>query len=473
MEFSMQLRQDLRLQQRQMLMPQQIQSMELLQLPMMELRARLDQELQENPALEMVEEAESSPDAPDGSDDRTDSEEQFDKLDSMDGEWDRYFQSTSRPKRSSGDESDVNQALANTAAPPETLQEYLIEQVRMMDLPSELRDLAEGIAYSIDDSGYLRYPLGDVVDSVENGHAMSQAREVLLLIQRIGPPGVGARNVTECLLLQLNGTVDSVLEKLLITYHLEDIQNNRLPKIAKDTGRTLEEVKEAIDRIAHLNPRPGDMISATHARYIIPDLAVRYVEGRYEVVLLDGYLPTIRVSPYYREMLKGAKGDPKVVKYVRNKIGAADWLVSSLEQRRDTLQRIGNEIVRVQKGFFDEGAAGLKPLRMQDVADVVGVHVSTVSRGIADKYVDTPRGVYRLKFFFTGGLDTTNGQTQTQRSVKEEIRALIDMEDKHVPISDGDIVKKLNEKGIEIARRTVAKYRSQLDIPSSSLRKQH
>jgi RNA polymerase sigma-54 factor len=469
MDLGMQLRQKLGLRLEQKLAPQLIQSMELLQLPMLELQARINQELQENPTLELLEETETPGSS---SEDETADQEEIDKYEAMDEEWDQYFRETSRPRRSD-DERDVNQAIANTAAPPDTLQEYLVEQIRMLDLPEEMMELAEEIIYNLDDSGYLRYSLNDMVESSNGKFSLPEAREILRLIQSVGPPGVGARDIAECLLLQLNGAVNSVLEKLIVTYHLDDIQNNRLPKIAKDTGRSLEEVKTAVERISHLNPKPGETISASHARYVIPDMEVKYVEGRYEVALQDSFVPGIRISPYYRKMLERGERNSKVTRYVRNKIAAANWLISSLEQRKDTLQRIGNEIVRVQHGFFEEGVSGLRPLRMQDVADAIGVHVATVSRATADKYVDTPRGVYPLKFFFSGGLDTTDGGRQARKSVEEELKQLIDAEDKHKPISDGEIVKRLNENGIEIARRTVAKYRNQLGIPSASLRKEH
>lgn len=475
MDHSMQMTQRLGLRLEQKLSPQLIQSMELLQLPMMELSARIDQEMQENPTLELAE-AEEPRESPESSADDGEfnaDETDFDKLSGMDKEWDQYFQATSRPRRRSGEESDANQALANTAAPSETLQEYLAEQMRMMDLPDGLAELAEGIVYNIDDGGYLRYSLREVVESFNGKYTIRQAGDILRIIQRgAGPPGVGARDITQCLLLQLNG-FDSTLEKLLITFHLEDIQNNRLPKITRDTGRSMEAVKAAVEHIAHLNPRPGEQLSAPHARYIVPEMTVKYVDSKYEVGLQDSFIPPIRISSYYRNMLKASGSDSKVLKYVRGKIAAGNWLISSLEQRRDTLQRMGNEIVRVQKGFFEEGLGGLKTLRMQDVADVIGVHVATVSRAAADKYIDTPRGVYPLKFFFIGGLETTGGTKQTRRSIKEELQALIDSEDKKHPISDGEIVKQLKEKGTEIARRTVAKYRTQMDIPSSALRKEH
>lgn len=475
MDFSMQLSQKLGLRLEQKLAPQLIQSMELLQLPMMELLTRIDQELQENPALELVENIESPVEpASVAETELTEAEEEvFKKLDSMDGEWDQYFKSTLRP-RQSGDEADVNQALANTAAAPETLQEYISEQIRLIDLSDELGKLAEAIIYSIDDSGYLRYPLKDAVESLDGTYTIRQAREVLRIIQNVGPPGVGARNITECLLLQLNGAEeDFTLEKLLITFHLKDIQNNKLPRIARETGRTIEDVKDAVDCITHLHPRPGETVSSSHAQYIVPDMVVKYVDGRYEIALQDNFFPNIRVSPFYLKMMKSDKRDPTVLKYVRSKIGAAGWIVSSLEQRRNTLQRIGNEIVSVQQGFFEEGASGLKPLRMQDVADTIGVHVATVSRAVSGKYIDTPRGIYRLKFFFTGGIETVDGHREARHSVEEELKALIDSEDKRHPISDGEIVKELKGKGIEMARRTVAKYRTQMNIPSSARRKEH
>ncbi len=475
MEFGMQLRQKLGLRLEQKLAPQLIQSMELLQLPLLELQARIDQELQENPTLELLEETDSpdSSSSDTSTDELTDAERaELDKFDSMDGEWDQYFQETSRPRRND-DDNDVNSAIANTAAPPDTLQEFMMEQIRMLDLPETTMDLAEEIIYNLDDGGYLRYPLEEIVESYNKEIPMDLARDVLRLIQRVGPPGVGARDITECLLLQLVGAQNAILEKLIVTYHLDDVQNNRLPKIAKDTGRDIEEVKAAVERISHLNPKPGETISASHARYIIPDMEVKYVDGRYEIALQDSYMPHIRISPYYRKMLERGERNSKVTQYVRNKIAAANWLISSLEQRKDTLQRIGNEIVRVQKDFFEEGVSGLHPLRMQDVADAIGVHVATVSRASADKYMDTPRGVYPLKFFFSGGLGTTGGGRQARKSVEQELRQLIDAENKHKPISDGEIVKQLRGEGIEIARRTVAKYRNQLGIPSASLRKEH
>lgn len=472
MDFSMQMIQRVSLRMEQKLSPQLIQSMELLQLPMMELEARIDQEMQENPTLELASDGDS-PDSESEQDlsDKLDNE--FDKLDAMDQQWDQYFQAFSRP-RSSDRESDVNQAIANTAAPPETLQKFLEEQIHMIDLPKDLIDLAEAIIYNIDDGGYLRYPLNEVMSSFNGRHTLREALQVLRIIQTLGPPGVGARNMTECLLLQLGDTDgDLTLEKLLITYHMNDVQNNRIPKIVKDTGRPIEEVKAAIDRIAHLNPRPGEKLSSSHARYIVPDMTVRFIDDKYEISLTDTFLPAIRVSPYYRNMLKAGGRDPRVLKYVRGKIGAANWLISSLEQRRDTLQRIGNQIVSVQKDFFEEGVSGLKPLRMQDVADAVGIHVATVSRASADKYIDTPRGVYPIKFFFSGGLPTTTGQVQARKGVEGELKVLIDAEDKRHPISDGAIVTQLKEKGVEIARRTVAKYRNKMGIPSASLRKEH
>jgi RNA polymerase sigma-54 factor len=298
--------------------------------------------------------------------------------------------------------------------------------------------------------------------------------DVLDIIRKAGPPGIGATDLAESLLIQIEGTdEDAVIQKLLVTFHLEDIRSNRLPKISKDTGRPIGEIKTAIEHLARLTPRPGEDWSTIRTRYVVPDLEVKYVEGRYEVAPQDTFLPAIRVNSYYKKMLDSKDADSKVLKYVRGKVSAADWLISSLEQRRDTLQRIGNEIVRVQKDFFEDGVSGLKPLRMQDVADAVGVHVATVSRAAAGKYVDTPRGVYPPKFFFSGGLETSGGGVQARRSVEEEMRTLIDAEDKRHPLNDGEIVKKMKEKGIAIARRTVAKYRGQLGIQAGSLRKEH
>ncbi len=471
MDLSLQLSQKLKMEQR--LMPQLIQSMEVLQMPLMELRSMIDKQLQENPVLEMSGSGGLETPVTDMSPD-TEKEEALKELQKLDEEWREYFYPGAyRGRGGTADEEGLDM-MDTVTAPPQSLQDYLAQQVHIMNLDERRMRLAEEIIYSLDDRGYLCYPLRSIIEDMDGGYTLREALDVLEIVRGAGPPGVAAHDLVECLLMQLEVPGEEfVLEKLIITFHLEDVVENRIPLIAKCTGRSIEEVKNAISTISHLKPVPAEGWSAQHAHYVVPDMVVKEVDGRYEVALQDSFIPSIRISPYYRELLESGKVDPETVKYIRKKIAAANWLVSAMEQRRDTLQRIGNEIVRVQKDFFEKGPAGLKPLRMQDVADAVGVHVATVSRAVADKYIDTPRGIFPLKFFFTGGVGTSDGSVKSRRGVEEEIRSLIESEDRRHPLSDGEIVKRLKAKGIDIARRTVAKYRQQMGIPSSSKRKEH
>ena len=313
------------------------------------------------------------------------------------------------------------------------------------------------------------------VEPGANGVLTVAAEEALRIVQALDPPGVAGRSLKEVLLLQLGLDPEKYKDvRHIIENHLQDIQSNRFPKIAKALGTDIEEVKERIAFIKMLNPRPGSLFAAKEAHYIIPDVVVVEVDGDYEVRLEDTYIPRLHISPHYRRMLTEERDNPKVREFIKKKIESAKWLIESIEQRQNTLLRISREIVDVQRGFLDYGLEHLRPLKMQHIADRVGVHVSTVSRALSTKYIQTPRGIYPMKFFFTGGTVSQDGTMESTVSIKQKVRDIIEKEDKRHPLSDEDIARILRtDQGLEIARRTVTKYRKQLSIPSSRQRRMY
>ena len=478
----MRMRMDAVLQQRpelrMKLAPQIIQSIEILQLATLELQQRLKTELVENPVLEMAElppedeEEVPAEDAP--RDERTDSDEEFEKMQNIEEAWRDYSSQTTRRSADTAEPDRKFEAMQNTAARPISLQDYLYDQITLLDVPRGLLPAAENIVYNIDDDGYLHYSLEEIVDSTDGEVALDALQQVLEIVQSLDPPGIGARDLRECLLLQMRGDPeDRTLERTLIADHLEDLYMNRLPKIAKATDHTLEEIKEAAAFVSHLTPRPGAAFTTEVSPYVIPDVIVELVDGEYEVRLHDDRLPRIYVNAAYSRLLRDGRTTDAAKDYIRQKIQAARWLIDSIEQRRNTLHKISHAIVGIQRTFLDKGIAHLVPLKMQTVAQATGVHVSTVCRAIADKYMQTPRGIYPLKFFFTGGTRATDGTLRSRKSVREMVKQVIEAEDKANPFSDDEVAAKLQADGLDIARRTVTKYRKGMGIPSSRQRKEY
>ncbi len=462
-----------RLEQQLRLAPQIIQSIEILQLPSIDLAELVENELLENELLERQDQAEAS-------------EAEADTTTEADSEVDDFLDAFERYanddwsdnyglKRSGGDEADKKlEALQNTASPPASMSDLLVGQLHLLDVEPRVSELCEYFINNLDEHGFLPQDPLDLVSGLEEAYTDDEVEQAVHVLQSLEPAGIGARNVVECLVLQLHPeSRDYYLMRELIEHHFEDLMKNKLPRVAKATGQTLDKVKEMRAEIGRLDPAPGARFHDERAAPVSPDVVVEWVDGRYEVQIQDHFLPRLTISPRYRELLAAERDNPKVREYVKKKLESARWLIESIEQRRSTLNKVCCAIVDRQQEFFDHGIHSLKPLKMQDVADVVGIHVSTVSRAISDKWMQSPQGIHPLKFFFTGATDVAGGGVESRVSVKSRIKELIDREDATAPLSDEDIVKKLSEElGLSIARRTVTKYRKALGIPSSRQRKQ-
>ncbi len=456
------------------LAPQIIQSIEILQLPTLELQQRLNQEMLENPVLEQLEPEVDEDAVEDPVDERTNDDEEYDRLQEMEERlYDYSSQAPVRPKNL--DRDPKLEAMQNTAAPSLSLQEYLASQLTLMDLDATTRRIAENIVYNLDDNGYLQYSLEEVVESMPQGTTVAEAERVLCVVQSLDPPGIGARDIKECLLLQLAAEGDErELERELIENHLDNLRMNRFPRIIRETGRTLEDIRKAAEMVCSLNPRPGAVFSGEQPHYVLPDVRIEAENGGYIVVMCDDYIPRMRVSSHYLSVLRSPNSTEQEKEYIKQKLQAAKWIIDAIEQRRNTLRKIVEEVIKHQREFLDKGIQFLKPLRMGVVAEAAKVHLSTVSRAISEKYVETPRGLFAIRFFFAGRAEAAeDGSDASRESVQDTIRNLVNNEDKKSPYSDVDIVNTLKEQGIDISRRTVTKYRKIMSIPPSRQRVQY
>jgi RNA polymerase sigma-54 factor len=490
------LSQHMRMAQQMKLAPRMIQSMEILQLPVMALEEKIEQELVENPVLERVA---GDPDAPVQTEELVEAraeaverqlsekeivvdsehhnEADFERLMEMAAEWpEDNYTSGSKPSSNRIDEEGDRQhdVISNVAERPPSLQEYLLEQLGFFELSREVRDFAEFLIQNLDPNGRLPTGLPELMQVYGRPISEVDAREALRRIQQLDPPGVGARDLRECLLLQVKeDTPHRDVLVTLITSHLEDLAQNRLPLIQRKTGFTLEQIKAAFEELRKLNPLPGAGFEARPAQAVKPDVYVDQDEhGRYVVRLEDEFTPRLRISKRYQQMLR-AGVDPQTRDFIKRKIDSAKWLLESIEQRHNTLKRVAQAIVDRQTEFLDKGPEHIVPLKMQQIADVVGVHVTTVSRAVDDKWIQTPRGLFPLKRFFGGGTTTESGEEVAWDIIRLKLKEIIDNEDKNNPISDEDLVKLLAKQGYNLARRTVTKYRKALNIPSSRQRRSY
>jgi RNA polymerase sigma-54 factor len=470
-----------RLSLQQILAPQLQQSLHLLQVPTLELTALVHEELQQNPLLEEVSkdeprvEVDADAEAPvtsDAAKDDQDFKREFEVLSKLDDEWREYFAQTSSFRARSPEQEEQRQHFFDSIVQQESLQQHLLQQLSFAGVSDEDRKVAEFLIGSINDDGYLYTPLEEL--AVSSGLPLEQLQKALDLVQTFHPVGVGARNLKECLLIQLDrlGKSESI-EAVVVNQHLDDLGRKRFPEIARVLGLTVEQVQEIANFISTLEPKPGRMFSTEQQQYVAADVVVQRVSGDYVVLLNDEQIPHLRISNTYKELMASEDKLSEAKEYIREKIRAGKFLIKSIHQRQQTIYNIAKVIVDRQREFLDKGISCLRPLTMAQVAEVVGVHETTVSRAVANKYMQTPQGLFEMKYFFTPGFETASGTAMSNTSVKEEISQLIEREDPTKPLSDQEIVAILKEKGIPIARRTVAKYRNELNILPSNLRKRY
>ncbi len=483
--MKLEMRGQMRLEQQMKLAPHMIQSMEILQLPLLALQERIEQELNNNPVLEADESAEQEDAAAEmTAEPETQTEpksgpaEDYKGDDRLDEEVRDYIEHRDDYPRPRSDEPDPKlAAINNTAALPQSLHDYLEDQWRMVEADEPVKKAGSMIIDYIDDKGYLSVRLEQLHNKDRTDFTLEDLQKAIVLIQKLDPPGVGARDLRECLLIQINQSNEDVsFETTLVTDYLEDMLENRLPDIARKMGCTVEDINRAIERLSKFDTSPGLQIGRNHNHPITADVIVEYSEeaGDYTVRLVEDGVPRLRISDDYVKMASGDKVGESAKQFLQNNIRSAQWIIDAIQQRKNTLLKVTRSIVNRQREFFDKGQLYLKPLPMAKVAEDVGVHIATVSRAVAGKYAQCEWGILPLRKFFSGGIEDTQGNEKSWEAIRAKLQEIIDAEDKSKPLSDDQIKTKLTEAGITgLARRTIAKYRGLLKIPPARLRKKY
>jgi RNA polymerase sigma-54 factor len=488
--MALDLKQTVKLSQQLVMTPQLQQAIKLLQLSRLELINQVQQELQENPVLEETLDEESpepgtpeaaaagegmgesisEPPAPPAEDSAADSAEATAEQMISDVDWENYIDSA--PQTSLSRPDDDRPPLDANLTPPTSLSDHLLWQLGFADFSEKEVQVALLVIGNLNEDGYLEHELAEIAS--ELGVELAFAEAVLRRVQHFDPVGVASRNLSECLLVQMGvAKVDSPLALRIASRHLDLLQRKDYRGIARAEETSVEEVAAAARIIGSFEPRPGRAYSGDEPVYITPDIFVHKLGNEYHVVLNEDGMPKLRVSPAYRGVLGDRTPSSKDTRdYVREKLRSAVWLIKSIHQRQRTIVKVMESILRFQRGFFDRGPEALRPLNLRDVADDIGMHESTVSRVTTNKYVQTPHGVYELKFFFNSSIRTSDGDTIASESVKEKIGKLIRAEDRRHPHSDQKLVELLRGENIDIARRTVTKYREALGILSSTRRRE-
>ncbi|HEY5814425.1 MAG TPA: RNA polymerase factor sigma-54 [Terrimicrobiaceae bacterium] len=442
----------------QTLSPQMQQSLHILQAPMMELRDLVRAELESNPTLE--EETREAVGEPQRQESRTE----------MIDQWKEYYAQRATSEPWTADAQARRQHFFDSQTKALTLQQHLSDQMSGSELNSRERGIALLVIGNIDEQGYLRSNAAEIASQA--GCNEEEAEKMIELVQGFEPAGVGSRDLAECLLIQLRrGGKQYSLESRIVQHYLEELSRRKFPEIARQCHVSLSDVQHAAESIARLEPRPGRPFSAEEEQTVLPDVSVEHDEEGYTVSLNDDGVPPLRIGDGYKDMLSQTAADREVRDYLREKIRGGRFFIRCVQQRQHTLLNIVREIVERQRDFFDRGPAHLKPMTMSNVADAVGVHETTVSRAVSGKYLASPQGLFELKYFFTSGYTTTDGEIVSNESVRQVIAEMVRTENSRHPLSDQEIVEMLLERGLPIARRTVAKYREQLGILPSHLRK--
>ncbi|HZP59286.1 MAG TPA: RNA polymerase factor sigma-54 [Opitutaceae bacterium] len=480
--------QDLRQRQSQQLIlaPQLRQSLKILQVAALDLRSVIQEELQSNPTLEELPMAGASldketADAKDGTASAVDSgdareemdfSKEFEILTKIDDDWRDYMASAGGAQPYTSEDAEKRQHFFDSLVSETSLQEHLMRQAELTDIDPPVLEAMRYLVGSLDDRGFLTQTPADV--ALQTRLPLEAVQAAVKHLKTFDPPGIGSENLQECLLTQLaaKGRGESLAARI-VRDHFALLTRRRIPEIARKLGAHMDDVQAAIGDIGMLDPAPGRRFADDSNRVVVPDVTVEKVGGEWKIILNNDYIPRLRISSTYKELI--AKGSLSKAErdYLRERMRSGRFLINSIEQRQQTIERITREILKVQENFFEHGVSRLKPLTMTQIAETVGVHETTVSRAIANKYIKTPHGVFDFKYFFTPGYEADSGASVSNTSVKEMINDLVSLEDKAHPLSDQEIVAKLQEKGINIARRTVAKYREELGLLPSNLRREY
>ena len=467
----------------QRLTPQLIQSMAVLQKPVAELEAYVEQALESNAALEIDESQSAAPETPDEplpprSDREQDVEAGFRRLDRFSREFDSEWSPTDRgpPRRADWDDADPKMgAMANTAGREQGLTEHLLDQWALIELDADARRAGVAIINSLDADGYLRKPFAEIAAEIKPPVSDEVMNAALIEVQHLEPPGVGARTPVECLLLQLDALPgDNTIERTLIEHHLNDLAHNRLPAVVKATGFSMGEITEAIKAMrSRLYLHPGHLVGDRSVPPIRPDVIVEYADsgGGLTVRLARGNMPRLRVRDEIIALSKSKETPKEEREFAKKHVDEAAALIDAVQFRKARLLQVARAIAEKQRDFFDQGPAGLKVCRMNDLAAELECDPSTISRTVSEKYMQTPQGVLPMRYFFTGGTETEGGESIGWEKVRMRVRELVEAEDHKDPLNDDQIVALLTKEGIDISRRTVAKYRQQLSIPAARQRR--
>ncbi|MBS1971217.1 MAG: RNA polymerase factor sigma-54 [Bdellovibrionales bacterium] len=460
--------------------PQLQQAIKLLQMSRMELESAVRSELEENPILEEAEvlkeedlqrTKDAATEVDGGSAEVVDNNTQ-DPQKQDEFEWESYFEQNQKPPQSGMAGSEEIMNYENAISASQTLHDHLYWQVKMNGFSEHEEKVADLLLNFMDDDGYIKTPLEQI--AAEEKLDIADLEDTLSLIHEFDPPGVGARDLKECLLIQAKHLEEDTQDLVtLINNHLKDLEKKNYDAIAKAMGRDIEEVVEMCKIIYSMDPKPGRAFVSNETQYVTPDVYVYKVGEDFVVSLNEDGLPRLKISNFYKNVLKSGdkKSEDKTHDYIQEKLRSAVWLIKSIHQRQRTIYKVAESIVKHQREFFEKGAAFLKPMILRDIANDIGMHESTVSRVTTAKYVHTPQGIYELKYFFNSGISSSDGDALASESVKLKIKDLVAKEDPKNPLSDQKIVEMLKVEGIQIARRTVAKYRDMLKILPSSQRK--
>jgi len=499
--FSHELRQ--RQTQSLVLAPQLRQSLKILQVAALDLRSVIQEELQNNPTLEELpmegvpidkpaedesagneadaatENATSASSAPTDTSEVRDRDEmdfskskEFEILGKLDEDWRDHMANVGGNQPFTSEDAERRQHFFDSLVSETSLQEHLMQQAEMADLSPPVLAAMRHLVGSLDDRGFLTQTPADV--ALQTGLPLEAVQDAVKALKTFEPPGIGAKDLAECLLLQLQakGRGDALAMRM-IRDHFDLLTRRRIPELARKLGADADDVQSAIEEIGKLDPAPGRRFAEDNNRIVIPDVTVEHDGVEWKINLNSDYIPRLRLSSTYRDLIAKGTLSKQERDYLRERMRSGKFLIDSIEQRQRTIERITREIIKAQTPFFENGVAHLKPLTMTQIADVVGVHETTVSRAIANKYIKTPHGVFDFKYFFTPGYQSDTGASVSNTSVKDMIADLVSLEDKGAPLSDQELVAKLQAKGITIARRTVAKYREELGILPSNLRRDY